>query len=251
MAMAENGFFQPLVAVFGLLKRGSSLVTWALLIALAMATRVLALAMATGVKAKYGASGLVLEQMGLTLAAVFVGAMLAFFLARMLVAVRVGRVRPLYGPFIGLFIARFFIDRIITGIGRVFILLNGRSSFMMTYGSMLLGSLGAILTFPFLVRILTAGAGAREPRFGGTMTFAFDEGRFAYVRYAICAIVFPILMVYTFANILPSGNQANDLPGNFLQSVITGTGTLLEYLLAVVVAQWTLPSEQGLAETFA
>jgi hypothetical protein len=182
---------------------------------------------------------------------VLIGALLGFFLARTLIASPSVYLKPLYGRFLGFTIAASLVAWLISTTGRVAIFTSEPSQFMSTYGSILVGSIASIATFPFLVRALTAAAGMEEPRLGGIVSFAFGEGWSVYFWYAICAILFPVLMVFTFANMLDSGNQANFLPGNAFQSVITGSGSLLKYLLALVLAQATIPDGRRLAETFA
>lgn len=244
--MTENGFFAPIGSASYLLKRMPGLVAWAVLIAVAMASRaVLASSLADG-----DVRNMLMLQPVLALVPALIGGMLTFFVARAFIAPHTADARPLYGPFVGLFVAAGLIGWLTSSVGRVAIFANEPSQFMMTYGSVFIGSLGAIVTFPFLVRMLTAAAGSREPGLGDTVGFVVREGWCAYVWYATCAILFPALMVYTFANVLGPGNEANDLPGNFVQSAITGTGRALQYMLAVSVAIWSLPDAGRVAETF-
>lgn len=245
--MSERGFVQPIASALHALKRMPSLVVWAILIVVEIASR----AMLRIILPDPSLSSLLMVEPVFAVVRALIGGVLTFYLARTLVAPNTRHARPLYGRFVGLFVASGLITWLISGIGRVVIFAGEPSQFMMTYGSILVGSFGAIVTFAFLVRMLTAAAGSLEPRLGGTLAFAFREGWSAYVWYTICAILFPVLMVYTFHNVLGPGNEANDLPGNFLQSVITGTGSVLQYLLAVVVARCTLPDARRLAETFA
>jgi len=248
--LTEDGFVTPIAAALALLRRAPSLLVWLILIAVATGSRAL---LAQAYSGRIDASQLLALQAISTFAPVLIDGALLFFLARTLVARQAGGASPLFARFLGVFIAAFFIDWMILAIGRFAIFFGGGSSrFMMTYGSVLVGSLGMIATFPFLVRTLTAAAGSEAPKLPGIVALSFGEERYAYVWYATCAIFFPVLMVYAFANVLPSGNQANDLPGNLLQSVITGTGGLLRYLLAAVVGMHAVSrGEKSLAETFA
>ena len=245
--MTEGGFFQPMAAALELLRRVSAILTWVLLIGMAVALRAL---VALPHKPADVSTLLILELIA-TWGAALISAGLIFALARTLIAPQAAAPRPLYARFVGLVVAYGVINRAVSGIGRTLIFFNDLGQFARTYGSVLLGSFISIVTFPFLVRALSAAAGLEAPRLGGMVAFAFDQGRFAYLWYALCAILFPVLMVYTFEHLLAAGSQANALPGNFVQSAITGTGGVIHYMLAVVVARWTIPDTRQLAETFA
>jgi len=248
-----SDFFRPMVSALALCGRGPSLVAWATLIAVAAATRasLVAAAAAAGEAGRtHDFSNYIEMQLLIAFVPTLIAGALMFFLARALIAPQTGHAQPLYGRFLGLFVATRAIDRLIAGAGTAMIFLGMRTPFMTTYGSVMVGSLASIVTLPFLVRSLAAAAGASEPRLGGITGFVFDEGRSIYAWYAAVSLLFPLVMVYAFADILGPGT-ANDLPGNLVQSAIIGTGGLLRYLLAIVAARWAIPGEQRLAETFA
>lgn len=245
--MRNNAFFQPIVLALAFALRWPSIVAWLVLVGVAMGMRA---AQAQLFEAA-GAPNLALLSLVTGMVPALVGAVLAFFLARALLAPQTGHANPLYWRFIGLFLLISTINWFVSIAGAFAIFSSERSQFMMTYGSVLVGPIGSILLFPVFVRMIATAAGAMEPRLGRTWAVAFDEGRAAYLWYAVCAVAFPVLMVFTFANLLPHSNEANALPGNLAQSAITGTGGLLRYLLAIVVAQWAIPGWARQVEAFA
>lgn len=229
-----------------MLKRAPALVSWTVLFAMEATARSVQIeAVSTG------ASTAITARLLLTFTGGLIGGLLIFFLARTLLAPPSARFRPQYGQFGGLVIAVFVTEWLLGSIARTVIILNAQSRPMVIYGSVLAMALPKLLTFPFLVRALIAGAGYEEPRLGGVAQFSFAQARSAYLWYAMCTLVFPALLAFAFANFSDGHNRPNDLSGNLLQSLITSTGILLRYLLAIVVAKWMMPSKQRLAETFA
>jgi hypothetical protein len=229
------------------MRRTPSLIAWVVLVAMAAGTR----AIRTSMVPAAGYGNIVVVQLLLTFVSVAVGGLLVFLLGRALLASHTGHARPLYGRFIGLFVTSSLLTGFITTTAAVIIFAGVPTPFMATYGSILVGSLAAILVFPIVVRNMAAAAGSPEPKLPGMIGFDLADGRFAYAWYALCAIVFPAMVVFTFANLLPSDNTANQLPANIVQSLITGTGALLRYLVAIVAARGATPGMRQQAEAFA
>jgi hypothetical protein len=241
--VSGSGLFAPIAAALALVPRWQSAVSWAVIVAMASTVRATVLSMSDP-------SSVGVASLALGLASALILAALTFFLARTFLAPQTAHARPLYLRTIGLFALMYFLQMFVSLAGTVVVFANDPSPFMMTYGSVLVGSLGEIVVFPILVRVMTASAGAEEPRLAATLAFVLAHGRYAYLWYVICAAVFSSLMVFTFANLLGPGNQANALAGNVLQSAITGTGDLLQLLLAIVVARWAIPGWQSQAAVF-
>jgi hypothetical protein len=245
--LAEGAFLRPIVAALSWAVRWPAIFAWIVLIAVATGTRALQTRAYADVAAADFALGSGLASIG----TIVVNAALFLFLARIFLAPSFGRARPLYLRWLGLYLLSVAIVWFIMTAGTLAIFSGNPSQFMMTYGTTIVGALGAIVVFPIVVRSFAAAAGLDEQRLGKTWAFAFQEGRYAYFWYAACAVLFPILMVFTFVNLLPQGGEANALPGNVIQSTITATGSLLTMLLAIVAAQRTAPGPQHQAQVFA
>lgn len=246
--MRNSTFLQPIVAALALAPRWPSIVAWMALFAVAIGSRALQTQLNNEADIR---DAIVFSILWMRVGTALVAGVLVFFLGRALLAPQTGHARPLYLRFIGLLLLIGLISWFISGAGSLAIFSGEPSQWMMTYGSILVGSAASIVTFPFFVRMLGTAAGAAEPRLGRTWGFVFDEAFIAWVWYAVCAVAFPVLMVFAFANLLAQGNEANALPGNLMQSAITATGGLLQYLLAIVVAQWAIPGWRREAEAFA
>lgn len=167
-------------------------------------------------------------------------ALAIFFLARALLSEASGYGRPMYLSFLGLVVLWNLVVGIVSFMGTFAVFASDPSPFVMTYGSPLVGTLGAIAVFPLVVRTFATAAGIAEPRLGSVWAFAFGDGRRAYLWYAAITLATNILGPFAFANVFAAG-QGNELLGNLVQSAISGTGQLLRFMLAVGVV-WVMAS---------
>ena len=132
--MSRSPLLAPLLEALALVPRWQSAVAWAALVVTAAVMRATVLASATVPFS--GLAGLV---PGLALVLIL-GAM-TFFLARSFVAPHAGRARPFYLRATGLYIVTCIAEWFVSLIGTVIVFASNPSSFMMTYGSVLVGSL--------------------------------------------------------------------------------------------------------------
>ena len=81
--------------------------------------------------------------------------------------------------------------------------------------------------------------------------FAFGPGRFAFLWFAICVVMFHLLPSIVLTGLQPTGTGINGLSDTLVVSAITGTGVWLSFLLAIVAAQMATRTISPTAEVFA
>jgi len=242
-----NALFGPLGAAFAWGRHWSSLLVLLVLIARVAGLRLF--------QAQAYASATREDLVWLTLAGYLVPAVidaaLICFLAQALLAREFGRSPPLLLRALGVYLLASALTVTISAFATLAVVSGDRSSFAVTYLPLIGLPLGAILTFPLLVRAFAAAAGIARPTLGPVCAFAFGPGRFAFLWFAICVVMFHLLPSIVLTGLQPAGTGINGLPGTLVVSAITGTGVWLRFLLAIVAAQMAARTTSPAAQVFA
>jgi hypothetical protein len=236
----------PVRDAIGLALRRPSLVAWFFVLAMAAGVR----SFRTQARVDMDSATSVWLNLLVYFGPIMMSAIVIFFLARALLSETAGYGRPLYGRFVGLYVLAVILVELLDLAGTIAIFSGGPSPALLLYGSPLVGSLASVAVFPFFVRCFATAAGIEEPRLGAVWSIVFDDGKWVYVWYAVCAVGLNLLGVFVFANLLPAG-EGNDLPGNLIQSVIAATAQILRSMLDIVAVKMVATGWQDDVKVFA